>query len=94
MDGPETFLRAISRGGNVGNKAADVLTGLILQGAALGELEARDVEACGVAKTVRAIPHLWMQRLDRAAELGAFDRLTRQQIIDRILSSPASAAAA
>lgn len=80
-----------------GVAVADVICGLVTEGAILGEL--REVAICGAdglpalgddgePRTCRTIPLEWLQRLARAIEVGAFDRLTSQQIVARILLPP------
>lgn len=66
-----------------------VLCQLITKGRELGELE--PAAAVGVDGDWREIclpPQAWLDRLARAIEVGAFDRLEPKAIVDRILSTP------
>lgn len=71
---------------------ANTLVMLIVEGGPLGELEEREIAdpVTGHAKTIRIIPEAWMRRLEVAARVGAFDRMTPEQVAHRILTtSPA-----
>lgn len=90
------------RRGALGTAVADVICGLITEGAMLGEL--REVVLCGrdgaptlgddgKPRACRTMPPEWLERLARAIEVGAFDRLTTKEIIARIPAAAVAAAA-
>lgn len=59
---------------------------LITKGAELGELERRQViGADGALREIRVPPAIWFERLELAITRGAFDRLTIDAIVERIL---------
>lgn len=62
---------------------------LIVKGAELGELEPdAAIGVDGDWREIRLPPRIWLDRLARAVEVGAFDRLEPKAIADRILMSP------
>lgn len=70
-----------------------VLCQLIVTGAMLGELEpAAAVGLDGEWREIRLPPQIWLDRLARAIEVGAFDRLEPKAIVERILMSASEAA--
>lgn len=71
------------------NELDKVICDLIVQGAELGALEDRELRlADGSTRTIRIIPRIWLERLQRAVNVGAFDRLTIDEIVQRILLPP------
>lgn len=63
-----------------------VLCGLIIEGGKLGELEPdAAIGVDGDWREIRLPPRIWLDRLARAIEVGAFDRLTVKDIVERIL---------
>lgn len=69
-----------------------VLCQLIVRGRVLGELElAAAVGIDGSWREIRLPPQAWLDRLVRAIEVGAFDRLEPAAIVDRILAGEAGA---
>lgn len=92
MSAPQIdLLHILSRGGERADALACVICRLVTDGAQLGALEPYEIvdpnEPAGV-RTVRGIPRIWLERLGRAVEVGAFERLTVDVIVDRILAPP------
>lgn len=72
-----------------GVAVADVICGLIVEGAELGELREVVIRGTdGAPRVVRTMPPEWLERLARALEVRAFDRLSPQDIVARILQPP------
>jgi len=70
-----------------------VLCQLIVKGRELGELEpAAAVGFDGSWREIRLPPQAWLDRLARAIEVGAFDRLEPLAIVERILTPAGEAA--
>lgn len=66
-----------------------VLCRLIREGAELGELErAAAIGIDGHWREIKLPPQIWLDRLARAVEVGAFDRLELDTIVERILAPP------
>lgn len=64
---------------------------LVLKGRELGELEPRLVVGRdGQPREIRLPPRAWLERLARAIEVGAFERLEVEVIVDRILTTEAA----
>jgi hypothetical protein len=77
---------AIAGDGPRSHDLATAICRLIIEGAELGALEDRElVLADGSTRTVKIIPLQWLERLQRAVNVGAFERLTVAQIVERIL---------
>jgi hypothetical protein len=77
---------AISGDGPRSHDLATAICRLIIEGAARGALEDRELVAPdGSTRTVKIIPLQWLERLQRAVNVGAFERLTVDQIVQRIL---------
>ncbi len=85
---PMALLTVLARGGDLGNKAADVICRLVLEGAALGELEDRIVTVADQPRVIKMMPQIWLDRLNLAVERGAVERLTTQRIVERLLMPP------
>jgi hypothetical protein len=85
-----SLLQTLSAGGQRADALASVVCRLVTEGAELGALEERRiVGADGVLiRTVRLIPKLWLERLDHAVDVGALERMSVGDIVDRILGSP------
>lgn len=65
---------------------------LIKRGAEFGELEQREIlDAAGARRMINVPPLIWFERLDRALQVGAFDRMPVKEIVDRILLPPGAA---
>lgn len=76
----------------LGIAVADVVCRLVVDGKTLGEL--RDVTYRGPdgrPREGRVVPAEWFIRLNRAIEVGAFERLTVKEIVARILQPPPAA---
>lgn len=75
-----------------GQRSLDLATAicrLIIEGAELGALEDRELVAPdGSTRMIRIIPKAWLERLQRAVNVGAFERLTVAEIVERILLPP------
>lgn len=75
-----------------GQRALDVASAtclLVTKGAELGELETiTAADPGGDLREIRVMPIAWLDRLDRAIEVGAFERLEVPEIVDRILGPP------
>lgn len=85
------LLFVLSRGGQRADDVAAVICRLVTDGAQLGALEPYEIvdpDAPDGVRTVRGIPRVWLDRLGRAVEVGAFDRLTVEAIVERILAPP------
>jgi hypothetical protein len=69
---------------------AQAICKLVKNGSELGALEEREIfDADGVLlRTIKLIPKIWLERLHRAVEVGAFERLSVNEIVDRILAPP------
>jgi hypothetical protein len=85
---PSPLLTVLARGGLAGDKAADVICRLVLEGAALGELEDRIVMVAGVPRVIKMMPQLWLDRLNLAVERGAMQRMDTPRIVERLLLPP------
>lgn len=65
---------------------ADALCMLVREGGELGELELQTYRReNGDVGQRRVMPATWLPRLQRAAEVGAFERLSIDEIVVRIL---------
>jgi hypothetical protein len=90
-----SILRAIGAGGQVAEKLADIICRLVVHGAELGELEEYEIPdpdkpkpAPGeepTTKTCRTIPRQWLDRLAKAIETGAIERLSSERIVEILL---------
>lgn len=62
---------------------------IIKGGRELGALEpAAAVGIDGNYREIKLPPQLWLDRLARAVQVGAFDRMTVTDIVDRIIMDP------
>lgn len=85
-----TLLDHLGRGDERAHKLADAICRLVTEGAEAGELEETVVlDADGTRRTIKRFPQAWLHRLQLAAERGAFDRYSVQEITARILATPA-----
>lgn len=80
----------LSAGGRTGKKLADVICALVVQGAALGELDEWVPDPANPDATAPPIkrqrmPREWIHRLGKAIETGAFETLPADQIVEIIL---------
>jgi hypothetical protein len=84
------ILQTLSAGGQRADALASVVCRLVTEGAELGALEERQIiGADGVlVRTVKLIPRVWLERLDRAVDVGALERMSVTDIVDRILGMP------
>jgi hypothetical protein len=91
------LVRILAAGGKRADDVASVLCLLVLDGAQLGALEPRALLGAdgkpellpdGSPRTFKAIPVEWLDRLARAVEVGAFERLGVLEIVERILAPP------
>lgn len=83
------LIKTLAAGGPRGAALADAITGLIVEGAELGELQEVVIRnPDGQPRTVRTMPPEWLDRLTRAIDVGAFERMSAQQIVARILLPP------
>lgn len=88
------LIQTLAAGGTLAMALADSITGLVIEGAQLGELQEVVITGPdGEPRTVRTMPPEWLHRLVRAIEVGAFDRMSAQQVVARILMPPLPAAA-
>ena len=85
---PSPLMSALVRGGEHGNKVADIICSLVLEGSALGELEEVIVTCNGEPRLIKLMPQVWLDRLNLAVERGAVDRMTTQRIVERLLLPP------
>lgn len=96
MSGPREnrmpLLAQIARGGDRGNKIADVICALIVQGGKLGELQAVAIVDEGVARQILLPPMIWMDRLMLAVERGAIEAMSAPAITQKILRNKHTAA--
>ena len=82
-------LQTLAAGGDRADGLASAICRLVIEGAELGALEDREIlQADGSTRTVRIIPRQWLERLQRAVNVGAFERLSLDQIVERILLPP------
>jgi uncharacterized protein involved in type VI secretion and phage assembly len=89
MSDPHELLNTMSARGKRALDLASVICRLVTEGAELGALEDLELQlADGSTKTIRIIPRQWLERLQRAVNVGAFERLTVEQIVERILLPP------
>ena len=83
------LLEVLALGGKTGTKLASVITGLVMEGAQLGALDVIETPLRdGSVKRSTAFPREWLERLQRGLDVGAFERFTAKQIIERILIPP------
>lgn len=69
---------------------ADAVMKLLRKGIELGELETVPAIGSDGTRIERKIfPRVWLRRLERAVELGAFARGNVDSIVDRILTTEA-----
>lgn len=88
-DDPFSVMDTLSAGHPIADDVASVICGLIVQGHALGEMVDREYrDHFGTIRTEKVPPKLWFDRLERAINVGAFNRLTVIEIVDRILLPP------
>ncbi len=84
-------LKTLSAGGQRADGLASAICALVKQGAELGALEDVELQRLeGTSKTIRVFPRVWLERLARAVNVGAFERLTVDQIVERVLLPPPS----
>ncbi len=81
------ILRALAAGGRPGDKVASALCRLISDGAQLGELEPYEFRdpATGEIKLGKRPPLHWLERLAKAIETHAIDRLSVERTVEIIL---------
>lgn len=85
-----TLLDHLGRSGERAHKLADAICRLVKEGAEAGELEETAVlDAAGTRRMIKRFPQVWLHRLQLAAERGAFERYSVEEITARILSTPA-----
>ncbi len=66
-----------------------VLSKLIVTGAELGALEpSAAIGIDGDWREIKLPPRIWLDRICKAVEVGAFDRLPLDDIVERILLPP------
>jgi hypothetical protein len=88
------LLHELALGDKTSTKLASVITGLITEGAILGALDPIEVRQLdGSLKPRSAFPREWLERIQRALDVGAFERLTVKQIVEKILMPPLPASA-
>lgn len=77
----------------LGTAVADVICRLAVDGAELGELREVTVRGPdGRPRQGHVVPSEWLARLNRAIEVGAFERLSVDDIVARILQPSAAGA--
>jgi hypothetical protein len=87
----DVVLRAIAAGGRPGSKVATIICDLVVKGGELGELDEyevpdpdnRDPKAPPIKR--KRIPRQWLDRLSRAIETGAIERLSSERIVEILL---------
>lgn len=79
------LLPVLAAGGARGDKVADVICALIVQGGKLGELQAASVLDAGTPRESLLPPLIWFDRLMLAVERGAIEAMSAQAITQRIL---------
>jgi len=90
----DLVLRTIGAGGRPGSKVATIICDLVVKGGELGELEEyeipdpenRDPKAPPIKRT--RMPRQWLDRLARAIETGAIERLSTARIVEILLQGP------
>lgn len=83
----ETCLRALAAGGDRALDVADAICGLVINGGKLGELDECQIrDAAGNSRAIKTMPRPWIDRVARAIEVGAFERLSADAIVERILT--------
>jgi hypothetical protein len=85
---PMPLLTVLARGGFPGDKVADVICRLVLEGAALGELQDVIITVAGEPRVIKMMPQLWLDRLNLAVERGAMERMETPRIVERLLMPP------
>ena len=94
MGDQHDLVRTLAAGGDRAHGLAEAICLLIKDGAELGALETHEIadaghpDAVDGVRTVKRVPRIWLTRLERAIELGAFERLPVRKIVDRILAPP------
>ena len=84
------ILEILSADGELALKAADAVIRLIREAAALGELPLIEVSDHGdPPRLVEMPPKQWFERLEVAARSGAFEKMTVEEIVSRILTTSA-----
>ena len=85
---PHRVAVIIGEGGAYTNALATVVAMLVTEGAELGGLVPRVTLRNGVEDTCLVPPVEWLDRAAKAYDIGAFERLTPKQIVDRIMLPP------
>ena len=86
----DDLLTLMAGKGKLAEDCATAICNLVMQGAELGALD--EIELIGPDGTVRIVrifPKAWLERLQKAVNVGAFEKLTVDQIVERILIPPA-----
>jgi hypothetical protein len=81
-------LRAIAAGGQSGSKVATIICDLVVKGGELGELdeyEVPDREPKVPPIKRKRLPRQWLDRLAKAIETGAIERLSSERIVEILL---------
>ncbi len=83
----KVLVRVLSSKGERAIKIADVICGLVLHGAELGELEYYAVfdPHFAIVGRGRRMPRQWLDRLARAIEIGAVDEMPAERIVEILL---------
>lgn len=88
------LLSIMSQNNPVALFAAQAFTALVVEGGKLGELERRTIIGRdGNPREVLVPPAEWSRRVARAAEVGAFERKSVDEIVAHILMTPEPVAA-
>jgi hypothetical protein len=84
------LLPFLAESGKRADDLAQAICRLVWDGSELGALEEKEIVGADgePVRTVKLIPKIWLERLHRAVEVGAFERLSVDQIVERILAPP------
>ena len=90
----DLVLRTIAAGGRPGSKVATIICDLIVEGGELGELEEYEMpdpenrDPAAPPVKCKRMPRQWLNRLSRAIETGALERLSTKRIVEILLQGP------
>lgn len=82
------LLQMIARDDERSLAIARVVCRLVKDGHELGEVRSEVIVVDGVERPITIMPENWVDRLVLAAERGAFERMSEERIVERLLSPP------
>jgi hypothetical protein len=93
-DACDQLLQLIAKRAKPSLEVAEAVRLLCVQGAELGELEIITVRGRdGVPREIKVLPDRWLARVVKAADVGAFDRMSVHDVVHRIMTTDEGVAA-